>query len=85
MAAATVYVGIVALALALALAGRVIKFVPESVLAGSTTGVGLKLLDQQVPELLGFPEVVDWASKGRAQAKLNHRARFSFLESCSAI
>ncbi len=66
MAAATVYVGIVALALALALAlaGRVIKFVPESVLAGFTTGVGLKLLDQQVPELLGFPEVVDWASKG---------------------
>ena len=64
MAAATVYVGIVALALALARAGRVIKFVPESVLAGFTTGVGLKLLDQQVPELLGFPEVVDWASKG---------------------
>lgn len=64
VAAATVYVGIVELALAFALAGRVIKFVPESVLAGFTTGVGLKLLDQQLPELLGFPEVVDWASKG---------------------
>ena len=63
VAAATVYIGIVELALALALAGRVIKFVPESVLAGFTTGVGLKLLDAQLPELLGFPEVVDWASQ----------------------
>jgi sulfate permease, SulP family len=64
VAAATVYIGLFELALGLALAGRVIKYVPESVLAGFTTGVGLKLLDQQVPELLGFPEVVDWASKG---------------------
>jgi SulP family sulfate permease len=64
VAAATIYIGVVELVLALALAGRVIKHVPESVLAGFTTGVGLKLLDQQVPELLGFPEVVDWASKG---------------------
>ncbi|MBS2014266.1 MAG: hypothetical protein JST00_15375 [Deltaproteobacteria bacterium] len=63
VAAATVYVGIVELLMAFALAGRAIKFVPESVLAGFTTGVGLKLLDQQLPELLGFPEVVDWASK----------------------
>lgn len=61
VAAATVYVGVVELVLALALAGRVVKYVPESVLAGFTTGVGLKLLDQQLPELLGFPEVVDWA------------------------
>jgi SulP family sulfate permease len=64
VAAATVYVGIVELILAAALAGRVVKLVPESVLAGFTTGVGLKLLDQQIPELLGFPEVVDWAKKG---------------------
>ena len=63
VAAATVYIGLFELALAFALAGRVIKYVPESVLAGFTTGVGLKLLDQQLPELLGFPEVVDWASK----------------------
>jgi len=63
VAAATLYVGLVELLLAFALAGRVIKYVPESVLAGFTTGVGLKLLDQQLPELLGFPEVVDWASK----------------------
>jgi sulfate permease, SulP family len=64
VAAATVYIGIFEIGLALALAGRVVKHVPESVLAGFTTGVGLKLLDQQIPELLGFPEVVDWASKG---------------------
>ena len=64
VAAATIYIGLFELVLALALAGRVVKYVPESVLAGFTTGVGLKLLDQQIPELLGFPEVVDWASKG---------------------
>lgn len=63
VAAATLYIGIVELALALALAGRLARHVPESVLAGFTTGVGLKLLDAQIPELLGFPEVVDWASK----------------------
>ena len=61
VAAATVFIGMIELILALALAGRVVKFVPESVLAGFTTGVGVKLLDQQVPELLGFPEVVEWA------------------------
>lgn len=63
VAAATVYIGLLQLILCVALAGRVIKYVPESVLAGFTTGVGLKLLDQQLPELLGFPEVVDWATK----------------------
>jgi SulP family sulfate permease len=61
VAAATVFIGITEMVLAFALAGRVVKHVPESVLAGFTTGVGLKLLDQQLPELLGFPEVVDWA------------------------
>ena len=40
--------------LAGALSGRLMRFVPESVLAGFTTGVGLKLLDNQIPELLGF-------------------------------
>ena len=64
VAAATIYVGLFELVLAFSLAGRLVKYVPESVLAGFTTGVGLKLLDQQLPELLGFPEVVDWASKG---------------------
>jgi SulP family sulfate permease len=66
VAAAAIFIGIVELVLAFALAGRIVKFVPESVLAGFTTGVGLKLLDQQLPELLGFPEVVDWAPDHRA-------------------
>lgn len=66
VAAATLYVGLVELILALALAGRVIRLVPESVLAGFTTGVGLKLLDGQIPELLGFPEVVDWGGDKHA-------------------
>ena len=63
VAAATIWIGVVQIVLALVLAGRLVRHVPESVLAGFTTGVGLKLLDQQIPELLGFPEVVDWASK----------------------
>ncbi len=63
VAAATLYIGIVELVLCFALAGRLARHVPESVLAGFTTGVGLKLLDAQIPELLGFPEVVDWSSK----------------------
>lgn len=66
VAAATVYIGVVELALAAALAGRVVKLVPDSVLAGFTTGVGIKLLDQQFPQLLGFPKIVDWAPDGRA-------------------
>ncbi|HVH46736.1 MAG TPA: SulP family inorganic anion transporter [Labilithrix sp.] len=66
VAAATLMIGIIQLILAFALAGRVVKYVPESVLAGFTTGVGLKLLDQQMPELLGFPEVVDWAGDHHA-------------------
>ncbi|AKV01677.1 Sulfate permease [Labilithrix luteola] len=93
VAAATVYVGVVELVLAFALAGRVIKYVPESVLAGFTTGVGLKLLDQQLPELLGFPEVVDWASKGTPStidlAVLMHRPKWlhdvSWLAAVSGV
>ncbi|MBL8933835.1 MAG: hypothetical protein JNM69_04730 [Archangium sp.] len=54
VAAATVMIGIVQLVLALSRAGRLARYVPESVLAGFTTGVGLKLLDAQIPELLGF-------------------------------
>lgn len=65
VAAATIVVGLVQLGLAFALAGRLIRYVPESVLAGFTTGVGLKLLDSQVPELFGFPEVVDWTADHR--------------------
>lgn len=51
---ASLVVGGIQILLALGRAGKLMKYVPESVLAGFTTGVGLKLLDQQIPELLGF-------------------------------
>lgn len=54
VAAAALLVGVVQLGLTAARAGKWIKVVPESVLAGFTTGVGLKLVDNQLPELLGF-------------------------------
>lgn len=54
VAAAAVMVGVIQLVLAFTRAGHLARFVPESVLAGFTTGVGLKLLDNQIPELMGF-------------------------------
>ena len=54
VAAAALMIGVIQLILALSLSGRLIHYVPEVVLAGFTTGVGLKLLDNQIPELLGF-------------------------------
>lgn len=54
VAGAALVIGITQLLLALCLAGKLIRYVPEAVLAGFTTGVGLKLLDGQIPELLGF-------------------------------
>ena len=60
VAAACLMIGIIQVVLAFAGAGRLGKYVPESILAGFTTGVGIKLLDSQIPELLGFPEVVNY-------------------------
>lgn len=54
VALAAVMVGVFQIILGFTRAGGLMKHVPESVLAGFTTGVGLKLLDQQFPELLGF-------------------------------
>lgn len=54
VAAAALMIGIIQLILALSQSGRLMHYVPEVVLAGFTTGVGLKLLDNQIPELLGF-------------------------------
>ena len=54
VALAAILVGGFQLLLAFTRAGHLIARVPESVLAGFTTGVGIKLLDQQIPELLGF-------------------------------
>lgn len=53
-AAAALVVGIIQIALALMMAGKLIRFVPEAILAGFMTGIGLKLLDNQIPELLGL-------------------------------
>lgn len=54
VAAAALFVGLFQLVLAFTRAGHVMRLVPESVLVGFTTGVGIKLLDQQLPTLLGF-------------------------------
>ncbi len=54
VAAACVLIGIFQLVASFALLGRIGRYVPESVLAGFTTGVGIKLLDSQIPEVLGF-------------------------------
>lgn len=54
VALASVFVGVASIGFGLLRAGRFAGKVPEAVLAGFTTGVGLKLLDQQIPELLGF-------------------------------
>ena len=54
VAASCIFIGLIQIALCALAGGRLIRYVPESVLAGFTTGVGLKLLDSQIPELLGF-------------------------------
>lgn len=63
VALAALLVGVAQLAMSFAGAGRLMAKVPESVLAGFTTGVGIKLLDQQIPEFLGFPDVLDDAGE----------------------
>ena len=54
VAASCVVACAVQLALAFGRAGTLMRYVPECVLAGFTTGVGIKLLDGQVPHLLGI-------------------------------
>src|SRR5688572_6853991 len=54
VAAAAILVGLAELAFAFTLAGRLIRHIPEAVLAGFLTGVGLTLLGNQIPEVLGF-------------------------------
>ena len=54
VAAASIIVGLLELAFAFTLAGRLVHRVPESVLSGFLTGVGLLLLSSQIPEVLGF-------------------------------
>ncbi len=51
-AAGALAVGILQLLFFVTRAATLARFIPEAVLAGFTTGVGLKLLDQQIPLLL---------------------------------
>jgi SulP family sulfate permease len=57
-AAAALLVGLVQIVLSLGSAGTLVKFVPEAVLLGFTTGVGIKLLDSQIPKVFG----IDWTA-----------------------
>jgi len=52
-AAAALVCGVVSIAISVLGWGRFANLMPKIVLAGFTTGVGLKLMDQQVPMLLG--------------------------------
>lgn len=52
-AAAALFTGITCLLISFFGLGKWMSKVPEAVIAGFTTGVGLKLLDQQLPQLFG--------------------------------
>jgi len=67
VALAALLIGLFQVVLAFTGAGKLVARVPESVLAGFTTGVGIKLLDNQFPEFLGFPEALD--ASGNATGK----------------
>ncbi|MBP6217434.1 MAG: hypothetical protein KA436_02480 [Oligoflexales bacterium] len=54
VAGSCLIIGFIQIGLSLGKCGRFVQYVPEAILAGFTTGVGLKLLDQQIPEFLGF-------------------------------
>ena len=54
VAFACLIIGAIQMGLSFLRLGKMINHVPESVLAGFTTGVGLKLIDGQVPKLLGL-------------------------------
>ena len=58
VAAACIIIGIIQINFGLLRAGKLIRFIPESVLSGFTSGVGLKILDNQFPDFLGFDNSV---------------------------
>lgn len=53
-AAVALMIGALQLVLAFLRTGRWVRFIPEAVLVGFTTGVGIRFLDQEIPEVLGF-------------------------------
>lgn len=79
-AAAAIIVGIIQVLLCFLFAGKLIKFVPEAVLIGFTTGVGLKLLDGQIPLLLGIDhDIVELVSTLHDPVWLHQVSWFSFI------
>lgn len=73
VAAACLVIGVVELAMSAFALGGIGRRVPESVLAGFTTGVGIKLLDGQIPEILGFDyRVFELAQMMHRPAWLHH-------------
>lgn len=54
VAAACLIIGLIQIGLMALSAGKLVRYVPEALLAGFTTGVGIKILDNQIPEFLGF-------------------------------
>ncbi len=86
VAAACLIIGVTELVLSFSGAGRLVRHVPESVLAGFTTGVGLTLLNGQIPELLGFGvhdyKTVDLAGMMHQPLWLHH---VSWLAAVSGI
>ena len=67
VAAAALLVGVLQLILTFTGAAKLAAKVPVSVLAGFTTGVGIKLFNPQVPIFLGFPDLVDSAGNSTGQ------------------
>lgn len=53
-AGAALIIGVIQIILALLMTGKLIRFVPEAILGGFMSGIGLKLLDNQIPELFGI-------------------------------
>ncbi len=74
VAAATVYIGLFELALAFALAGRVIKYVPESVLAGFTNRRRSEAPSiSSSPSCSAFPRSSTGARRARRAASISSR------------
>lgn len=83
VAASALFTGLVSLALAGLGLGRLIARVPESVVAGFATGVGIKIFDSQIPELLGFNyRVVEIVQMMHKPAWLHH---VSWLSAMSGL
>lgn len=81
VATMTLLVGVMLLVLAFTRAGHLAKQVPESVLAGFTTGVGLKLLDGELPKLLGFSYKVAELAKMMHQPEWLHEVEWASVVS----